>query len=138
MTTTTRHVCLHPACDTEIGLELLACRRHWYELPIKLRNDIWRHYRSGNTTAHRAAVVEAVRVWDPRSHSSLRCHNCRVETALIDEENQRPTCITCAKSGLTSPLTMTLTCPTCRHQVPLLVSIDDGPEQCPECHGVLR
>lgn len=138
MTTTTTKVCLHTNCDTEIAGGRLACRSHWYELPVSLRNEIWRHYRAGNTIAHRAAVVEAVRHWDPRTRGALRCHNCKNDTALIDEATNRPTCITCAKAGLTSPLTTTLTCPTCRHQVGILIAIDDGPDKCPECHGILK
>lgn len=41
------HTCHHPHCGLRVPPSMLACRRHWFELPQKIRDAIWREYRRG-------------------------------------------------------------------------------------------
>lgn len=62
------HDCPAPGClVTKLPYAMLACPKHWYELPEDLRTRIWRTWRRTDTVAHRAAVAEAVEVWLARA-----------------------------------------------------------------------
>lgn len=39
------HQCPGPGCTVQVPYELLACPRHWYQVPQKLRHEVWRAYR---------------------------------------------------------------------------------------------
>lgn len=41
------HICHAPGCTRRIPARLFACREHWYALPKKIRDAIWREYRPG-------------------------------------------------------------------------------------------
>lgn len=41
------HECHHPDCARQIPPHMAFCRPHWFSLPLKIRNAIWREYRSG-------------------------------------------------------------------------------------------
>ena len=41
------HTCHHPLCDVKVSPSMLACRKHWYQLPKHLRDDVWRTYVAG-------------------------------------------------------------------------------------------
>ncbi len=61
------HTCHATGCSKHVPPEMFACRRHWFMLPKKLRDRIWRTYRTGQcddweitheyAEAARAAVV---------------------------------------------------------------------------------
>ena len=39
------------------------CRRDWYQVPIRLRDQVWRTWRSGqeaNSREHQQAVLQAI------------------------------------------------------------------------------
>lgn len=41
------HTCHWPGCDQQVPPAMWGCKRHWYKLPMKIRNRIWREYRIG-------------------------------------------------------------------------------------------
>ncbi len=65
------HICAHPSCDRRCAGPMLACRGHWFQLPAKVRRQIWSWWRvrlsnPGNVNAvreHARAVQGAVEFW---------------------------------------------------------------------------
>lgn len=55
------HICPKPECGAEVMDEMFACKKHWFELPRPIRDEIWRAYRRHGvgseqlTAAHLAA-----------------------------------------------------------------------------------
>ncbi len=41
------HTCHAIGCKIETGPAMFMCRRHWFYLLPKMRNEIWRTYRPG-------------------------------------------------------------------------------------------
>lgn len=41
------HTCHWPGCTRRVPPARWGCRPHWYRLPLRLRNLIWREYRPG-------------------------------------------------------------------------------------------
>jgi len=41
------HTCHWPGCNKAVPPKMWGCGPHWFKLPIRLRNAIWRHYRPG-------------------------------------------------------------------------------------------
>jgi hypothetical protein len=57
------HKCPGPDCDAEVPYEMLACSRHWYQVPRAIRAAVWRAWADGagaGTEAHSAAIVAAI------------------------------------------------------------------------------
>lgn len=44
------HACHFPSCARTVPPAKLACVQHWFALPEKLREAIWRYYRRGQET----------------------------------------------------------------------------------------
>jgi hypothetical protein len=42
-----RHECHYPECSLIVPPKMLACRRHWFQLPAFLRQKIWAAYVPG-------------------------------------------------------------------------------------------
>lgn len=63
------HTCHHPTCNVEVPPKMLACRAHWYALPRRIRDRIWRTYRAGQeidkqpSDEYTAAFDEAQAFW---------------------------------------------------------------------------
>jgi hypothetical protein len=56
-------VCPVPGCDDQIDQTRLMCRRDWYQVPKRLRDQVWRTWRSGqeaNSCEHQQAVLQAI------------------------------------------------------------------------------
>lgn len=67
------HECPAPGCETKkLPERLLACAKHWYQLPADLRAEIWRTYRGHDTVRHRLAVAEAVKIWTEKAWEEQR------------------------------------------------------------------
>ncbi len=50
-----------PVCGRAIKGERIFCAKHWFQVPLRLRQQIWRLYRTQpGSTAHRRAVLEAI------------------------------------------------------------------------------
>lgn len=60
VTTTELHKCPKEGCAIELPREILACRPHWFALPMELRNRINRTWRGGAIGEYVAARQEAV------------------------------------------------------------------------------
>lgn len=41
------HTCPGPQCTAQIPYEMLACRRHWYQVTREIRSLVWRTWRGG-------------------------------------------------------------------------------------------
>ena len=137
---TTITVCGHPRCHTSIRGHELACQLHWHELPIALRNRIWKTWKSGDHTAHGQAITQALKHWVANIEEAerpARCHNCRSETIFEDPANDhKPICLTCARAALGGqPIAQA--CTRCRSETTLLVAVDTGdgmgPDLCADC-----
>ncbi len=67
MTTGPTHRCPWPACNEHVGAHLWGCRRHWYRLPLEIRNRIYNAYRTGQNMLTASAeyhdAVEAADQW---------------------------------------------------------------------------
>lgn len=56
-------VCAVPGCGDQIDTTRLMCRRDWYQVPKRLRDEVWRTWRSGreaNGRAYQKAVLQAI------------------------------------------------------------------------------
>jgi DMSO/TMAO reductase YedYZ molybdopterin-dependent catalytic subunit len=56
------HQCPRPECSRSVPDDMFACRGDWYALPARLREAIWRGYRSTDVIAH-AEAMAAAREW---------------------------------------------------------------------------
>lgn len=68
----TTHECPRPGCNRRVAADEYACRGDWYALPVDIRQQIWRAWRSGDAGAHQAARANAAdwyRANPPRTHS---------------------------------------------------------------------
>lgn len=50
------HTCHAHGCNRIVAPRLFACRAHWFELRLPLRNAIWREYREGQEDDKRPSV----------------------------------------------------------------------------------
>lgn len=41
------HTCHWTGCATPVPPKLWGCRKHWFILPKRLRDEVWRTYRPG-------------------------------------------------------------------------------------------
>lgn len=41
------HTCHAIACEIPVKQEMFMCRRHWFMVPLKLRNRVWATYHDG-------------------------------------------------------------------------------------------
>jgi hypothetical protein len=59
--------CPHPVCETTIDSARFACPRHWFTLPVEVRNGInraWRRItRPGGIADLEAAQQRALDLW---------------------------------------------------------------------------
>lgn len=133
------NICAHPRCDQSVAGHELACKPHWDQLPVLLRNRIWRNYRRNpGGKAHVAAIGQArAHWWKQVSATELRCAHCKSKhDVLVDPETDTPVCLTCLKPDLDElhrPGDGLFTCPRCHRTVIALVTIDDGPQLCCHC-----
>lgn len=62
------HTCHWTGCKEEVPPKLWGCRKHWYMLPLHIRNEIWRTYREGQEIDKRPSdeyldAAEKARKW---------------------------------------------------------------------------
>lgn len=74
---TRTHHCHWPGCDKQVPPAMWGCRRHWYALPIALRNKIWAAYQpgqeeAGNPSRRYAEVAREARDWIERQREPPR------------------------------------------------------------------
>lgn len=41
------HTCHAIACEKPVPPQMLMCKKHWFMVPLKLRNRVWATYRDG-------------------------------------------------------------------------------------------
>ena len=44
---TRKHECHWPGCTRQVPPAMWGCSRHWFRLPLALRNKVWAAYRPG-------------------------------------------------------------------------------------------
>lgn len=62
------HACPGPECEEQIPYEMLACRRHWYQVPKAVRNAVYGAWKDGagaGTLAHLNAMNRAIAAMTP-------------------------------------------------------------------------
>lgn len=59
---TRAHRCHWPGCEEQCPPAMWGCRRHWFSLPKRLRDAVWREYRPGQEQdgAPSAAYLEVL------------------------------------------------------------------------------
>jgi hypothetical protein len=62
------HHCHWPGCKVQVPPALWGCKRHWFTLPMSLRNKIWATYRAGqeingDTSAAYLEAAKEVQDW---------------------------------------------------------------------------
>lgn len=67
------HLCHWPGCTVEVPPAMWGCKKHWFKLPLHLRNRIWATYKPGqeiNKTPSPAYIeaAEAVQQWIANHH----------------------------------------------------------------------
>lgn len=65
---TRRHTCHWPDCTAQVPPTMWGCKRHWFMLPLTLRNRIWATYRPGqevdmSPSKEYLAVAREVQDW---------------------------------------------------------------------------
>lgn len=70
---TGKHDCHWPGCDKLVPPAMWGCTRHWYLLPVALRNKVWATYRRGQEVTKTpsreyVAVAREVRDWIIENH----------------------------------------------------------------------
>lgn len=77
------HTCHAHGCTAAVPPRMFACRRHWYGLPKKIRDAIWREYRSGQERDKRPSLrylaVQQLAVM----HTAFRPHDERAAAACL-------------------------------------------------------
>ena len=53
------HPCPKLGCGRRVPFSRLACQRHWYELPLALRNEIGKAWRRGDLDRHLTLRAQA-------------------------------------------------------------------------------
>ena len=57
------HRCPGPDCDKQVPPDMLACPRHWYQVPRPLRSAVYRAWDDGagaGSPEHTAAIGAAI------------------------------------------------------------------------------
>lgn len=54
------HPCPAPDCIVQVPQSQLACRAHWYSIPVEIRSRVWSGYRSNDVTGHTQATEDAI------------------------------------------------------------------------------
>jgi len=62
------HHCHWAGCRREVPPAMWGCKAHWFKLPLRLRNRIWKTYRPGQEidktpSAEYLAVAREVQDW---------------------------------------------------------------------------
>lgn len=70
------HECHWPGCPRQVPPAMWGCREHWFALPKRLRDAIWRAYRPGQEADRRPSVayLEAARevqTWIAAKHPDV-------------------------------------------------------------------
>lgn len=67
-TQTRNHTCHWPNCKVQVPPAMWGCNKHWFKLPVDLRNKIWKTYVPGQEitltpSAEYLHVVDEVNIW---------------------------------------------------------------------------
>ena len=58
------HTCHWPGCGTPVPPKMWGCRKHWFRLPKRLRDEIWRTYRPGQETDKQPSDAYLAAAWE--------------------------------------------------------------------------
>jgi len=70
---TRNHRCHWPGCNAQVPPAMWGCRRHWFMLPKRLRDAIWRKYEigqeeRGDPSPDYVAIANEVQKWIEAHH----------------------------------------------------------------------
>lgn len=70
---TRRHHCHWPGCKAQVPPAMWGCKKHWYMLPLGLRNKIWAAYQPGQEVTMRPSeryveIAKETQEWIARNH----------------------------------------------------------------------
>lgn len=74
---TRNHECHWPGCGKQVPPAMWGCRKHWYDLPIDIRNAIWKTYRigqerDGSPSREYLAAADAAQRWIAANYPGTR------------------------------------------------------------------
>lgn len=127
--------CIHHDCPdpADPALPMASCRPHWYELPVLLRNRIWRADTIDNRLGLAKHVQEALKLWSSTA-PRLRCHRCKSNADLIDVADNRAICIVCLSAILGGSNPDPMHCARCGSETLALSAVNtDEPTICLDC-----
>jgi hypothetical protein len=84
-------LCAVPGCGDQIDLTRLMCRRDWYQVPKRLRDQVWRTWRSGQNASsreHQQAVLHAIAAARLARLPGWRRHLIRLSLLLKSGQNR--------------------------------------------------
>ena len=58
------HECPAPGCTQRMSMHLLACRPHWFMLPLDMRRGIWSAWYGTDQAEYMDRRAEAVAWWE--------------------------------------------------------------------------
>jgi len=64
----TYHDCPGPGCKAKVPYEMLACRRHWRQVPQRLQNRVYATWKDGDGAGsgeHTEAIEAAIATMRP-------------------------------------------------------------------------
>lgn len=59
-----RHTCHWPGCDKAVPPAMWGCSAHWFSIPKRLRDDIWRTYRRGQEITKTPSEEYIAAAWE--------------------------------------------------------------------------
>lgn len=88
------HTCHWPGCRRVVPPRMWGCRNHWFTLPKRLRDAIWREYRPGqeidkNPSKEYLEVADEVQKWCYQYISDQRKAAETTVCMMEDAEEQR-------------------------------------------------
>lgn len=70
-----KHECPYPGCEIRVDYNMLGCKDHWFVLPRRLRNRIWKAWTAAqadgiNMGDYLEVRAEAVKFWEDTANAS--------------------------------------------------------------------
>jgi hypothetical protein len=62
------HECPGPGCSIPVNDDKLACRAHWFQVPMRVRNRVysaWARGAGAGSAEHREAMIQAIAFMRP-------------------------------------------------------------------------
>lgn len=77
------HTCHSPDCNRTVPPRMLFCRAHWYALPKKIQDAIWREYRPGQEIDKKLSLRYLAVQRLACAHSVFKPNNEKAALAMV-------------------------------------------------------